>query len=301
MDDKKKEKILAHIDKIIAYAKQPGNEWLLGVLFQRVPSDIKEEVLTGHNTIEDIRAIREYLEIRGDISISYDFVKDEHLRDQLRIDNLRMENAVLNLEEKEIDRFYVFCVNAFYQLENIVNYYFQVSYPNISNLLKVIEDETKNEGNYSFKRSEKEEQNVSSIPMFHKINAICNILFPGDKSIKIFFGKLRQVRNNGEHRSQGINNTLHQFMSKETFSTVRYYLTKIVKAIHINMKTLHGPQNIIEKKVGVIKQQLASACFVAFDNKTIQIPDKLYLRIRGKEINDCIVGVFKGGNLVDIE
>lgn len=43
------------------------------------------------------------------------------------------------------------------------------------------------------------EKNVSDIPIAHKINALCNILFPGDM-FKMTLGQLRQVRNEGEHR-----------------------------------------------------------------------------------------------------
>ena len=87
----------------------------------------------------NISAIRSALEIRANVSISYSFVKHQRLRDQLIIDNLRMENAALNLQDPEDGRFYIFCVNAFYQVENIVNYFyhtiFQLPANNICKLL----------------------------------------------------------------------------------------------------------------------------------------------------------------------
>ena len=87
----------------------------------------------------DVHFIREALGIKADNSISYDFILNkgnQRLRDQLLIDNLRMENAALNLKDKEQERFYVFCVNAFYQIENVVNFYLHVKYPKITDLLK---------------------------------------------------------------------------------------------------------------------------------------------------------------------
>ena len=86
-------------------------------------TDSASDVNMSSNISADITAIRSALEIRANSSITYSFVKNQRLRDQLIIDNLRMENAALNLQDPEADRFYVFCVNAFYQVENIVNYF----------------------------------------------------------------------------------------------------------------------------------------------------------------------------------
>ena len=82
----------------------------------------KQSVSLPNGVTDDVAAIREALEIRANKSISYDFVKEQRLRDQLIIDNLRMENAALDLKKDEHERFYIFCINAFYQLENIINY-----------------------------------------------------------------------------------------------------------------------------------------------------------------------------------
>ena len=111
-----------------------------------------ESVLSiPENLSENVYAIREALEIRANKSVSYDFIKEERLRDQLIIDNLRMENASLNLTQSEEERFYAFCVNAFYQLENIVNYYFHLTYPKIEDLLLVLEQNTEKESNDKLK------------------------------------------------------------------------------------------------------------------------------------------------------
>ena len=128
------------------------------------------------NITDDVQAIREALEIRANKSIAYDFVRHQRLRDQLIIDNLRMENAALNLQQNEKERFYTFCVNAFYQVENIINYYFHETYPNITDLLTIIEyftsTEVDKQGNsYQFKRNGKE-QNVASIDI---VNYCCPV------------------------------------------------------------------------------------------------------------------------------
>ena len=70
----------------------------------------------------EIRRIREILEIRAENSISYDFIAISLIRERLILDNLRMENAAMDLTLK--NRFVVFCVNAFYQIEALINYFF---------------------------------------------------------------------------------------------------------------------------------------------------------------------------------
>lgn len=108
-------------------------------------TDSASDVNMSSNISADITAIRSALEIRANSSITYSFVKNQRLRDQLIIDNLRMENAALNLQDPEADRFYVFCVNAFYQVENIINYFYHITFPEVESLLKEIEDSTQNE------------------------------------------------------------------------------------------------------------------------------------------------------------
>ena len=94
-------------------------------MFGTTPSSTS---FVSKNIADDVSAIREALEIRAQNSITYDFVKNQRVRDQLIIDNLRMENSAINLRQDEHRRFYLFCVNAFYQIENLLNYYFHNQY-----------------------------------------------------------------------------------------------------------------------------------------------------------------------------
>ena len=203
------------------------------------------------------------MEIRGYNSIDYSFIKEPRLRDYLNADNLRMENAALNFQEKESERFYSFCVNAFYQVENIVNYYFHKAYPNIEDLLKVIEDATKNDTDgkksFKFKRAKGEfvEKNVGDIQIFYKINALCNLLFPKDDKIKSTLGNLRKVRNEGEHRCQIIwdekneENKLYVFLKKATFNSIRITLKKVVAEVKSQLQSMEKDEGINEAEYKV--------------------------------------------------
>ena len=271
------EKIKSTVYKIKLLAEQnPEFYQEMQKLFGKTAS--ASDININSNISSDITAIRSALEIRANASITYSFVKYQRLRDQLIIDNLRMENAALNLQDPEADRFYVFCVNAFYQVENILNYLYHTVFPEVESLLKEIEDATQDEKNdFRFRRTGKE-QNVGSIPVAHKLNAFFNSYLPEESSLKWSIGTLRQVRNEGEHRCDIIrqekdeNNNLYKFFKSKTFNYVRIDLIKFVNAIEYKLKN----PDIEEKIESVIKSKLPSACYVLLREKSVLLPNKLY-------------------------
>lgn len=263
------------------------------------------KVVIGNDHIsKDISAIREALEIRANASITYDFVQEQRLHDQLIIDNLRMENAALNLKQSERERFYSFCVNAFYQIENIVNYYFHSTFKKVDDMFNVIEKYTEQEQSDDFKfRRKGRERNVGDIPVAHKINAFCNIFFPGDK-FKMTLGQLRQVRNEGEHRcmiimeSKDEKNNLYNFFKYNTFNTIRIYLIRFVNAIKENInKPIVEEQTKVEAEVTSL---LPSACYIKFNNKTVALPDKLVSKAKGLKVGDQITVILSRDRIMDI-
>ncbi len=254
----------------------------------------------------NISAIRSALEIRANVSISYSFVKHQRLRDQLIIDNLRMENAALNLQDPEDGRFYIFCVNAFYQVENIVNYFYHTIFPDIKKLVQEIEDSTKYENNdYNYRRNGRE-VTVSSIPIAHKINAFFNSYLPNERSLKWSIGTLRQVRNEGEHRCDIIrkekddNNNLYKFFKSQTFNSLRGELIKFVNAVEEKIKRPIKVPVSIEKIQSFIKSKLPSACYVLFRDDTVQLPINLFSKIKHLENNDKIVLSVVGNKIIDV-
>ena len=261
------EKIKATIEKIVQLSKQ--NEEFNMEMRKLFGKTISASTVSNSLDIsDDIAAIRAALEIRGYNSIDYSFIKEPRLKDYLNADNLRMENAALNFQEKESERFYSFCVNAFYQVENIVNYYFYKAYPNIEDLLTVIEEATKNDTDgkksFKFKRAKGEfiEKNVGDIQIFYKINALCNLLFPKDDKIKSTLGNLRKVRNEGEHRCQIIwdekneENKLYVFLKKATFNSIRITLKKVVAEVKSQLKSLEKSESIDEAEYKAIMLSL---------------------------------------------
>ena len=295
------EKIKSTVYKIKLLAEQsPEFYQEMQKLFGKTAS--ASDININSNISSDITAIRSALEIRANASITYSFVKYQRLRDQLIIDNLRMENAALNLQDPEADRFYVFCVNAFYQVENILNYFYHTVFPEVESLLKEIEDATRDEKNdFRFRRTGKE-QNVGSIPVAHKLNAFFNSYLPEESSLKWSIGTLRQVRNEGEHRCDIIrqekdeNNNLYKFFKSKTFNYVRIDLIKFVNAIEYKLKN----PDIEEKIESVIKSKLPSACYVLLREKSVLLPNKLYAKIKHLDNGAKIILTITGNKINDV-
>lgn len=293
MDDK----IKRTIEKIKLLANQnPEFAKEMKALFGKSESSSDLPILTSVSS--DVTAIRSALEIRATESLKYNFVKVPRLRDQLIIDNLRMENAALNLQEKESDRFYIFCVNAFYQLENIINYYYHVMFPNVNDLLNEIEIATSRDPEeFQFKRKGNE-KTVVDITVYYKITAICNSLFTDNLQLKMTLNNLRKIRNEGEHRCQVIwerrdeSNNLYQFLQTATFNSVRTALLKVVSTIEVVMQ-----ERVVE---GVIKTMLPSICFVLYDDKTEELPNKLFSKIRQLKVGDNIKLTLFANKIVDV-
>lgn len=295
------EKIKSTVYKIKLLAEQnPEFYQEMQKLFGKTAS--ASDININSNISSDITVIRSALEIRANASITYSFVKYQRLRDQLIIDNLRMENAALNLQDPEADRFYVFCVNAFYQVENILNYFYHTVFPEVESLLKEIEDATQDEKNdFRFRRTGKE-QNVGSIPVAHKLNAFFNSYLPEESSLKWSIGTLRQVRNEGEHRCDIIrqekdeNNNLYKFFKSKTFNYVRIDLIKFVNAIEYKLKN----PDIEEKIESVIKSKLPSACYVLLREKSVLLPNKLYAKIKHLDNGAKIILTITGNKINDV-
>lgn len=301
------EKLRATVDKIKQLAKQ-NKEFAVEMysLFGNTGKrDNSQEIPVITSISGDVAAIRSALEIRATESLSYNFIKVQRLKDQLIIDNLRMENAALNLQEKESDRFYIFCVNAFYQLENIINYYYHVTFPNIDDLLTEIELATRSEEEkFRFKRSSGtlKEKTVVDIHVYHKINALCNTLFPDNIAIKLTLNNLRKVRNEGEHRCQVIqekrdeSDKLYQFLQSATFNSIRTTLIKVVTTIEY---AIDNPTKELVVE-GIIKTMLPSMCYISFQNRNEQISGKLFNKIRSLKEGDLIKVTIYGNRITDV-
>lgn len=218
-------KLLNFIDEL---AKDPENEWFRAELVKRF------SVMDCSKMSENLEDIRGVLQIRGRQSVDYNFINHNDLKNTLIIDNQRMENAALSLKElNEVERFYNFCVNAFYQIENLVNYYYYRFYNDINKLTDHLKEVTKNE-QFPFIPTGKE-KDISSIPMSTKLfcfgTEFLDVIQRSNLSV------MREIRNAGSHRCQVIkklkdkDDLIYKFLEFQSFHTVRELLKKIAKKI----------------------------------------------------------------------
>ncbi len=297
--DKKLETTIHRI-KALASQNQEFDKEMRKMFGKTSPAD---SFFAPNEISTDVVAIREALEIRANKSFLYDFITNKKLKEQLIIDNLRMENSALNLQLNEDERFYSFCVNAFYQLENVINYYFHTTYPDINDLLTIIEKATEN-SKYPFKRKyQKSERTVGDIHMVSKINAICDILLPDVAHIKETLSSLRNVRNEGAHRCMVIfkdedDNQLYKFRKYKSINDVRILLKLVVSSIEDAINNLN--KNI--KCVATITSMLPSCCYIKYSNETgsFQLDHKFFSKVKSLKSGDKIEIIKRNTQVIDV-
>lgn len=159
----------------------------------------------------DTEAIRSHLEIRANVSISYDFIFEDRVRKQLIADNKRMENVLLNLKLNEQERFYNYCVAAFLQIEELVNYYFGLKY-SPEDFFKLISE--KNLG------KQYNQKKISEVPISEKIYLFENLFYRNQVDTNAPFvyyesiiNLIKDVRNEELHRCNIIEQNNIQIMN----------------------------------------------------------------------------------------
>lgn len=266
-------------------------------------TDSASSVYNGDNVAKDVAFIRFALNITATNSINYDFVKHQRLRDQLYIDNLRMENSMLDLKVSEDVRFYNYCVNAFYQIENLLNYYYYITYPNISDLLDEIELCTQQEdAQFRFKRKG-DEQSVGNITAYNKLLAFCNCMSISwnDKNTLNY---IRRVRNEGEHRntieatSKKGSDKFEAFINAKDRAKVLADVRLVASKVEVNIG--HPIKDTIV--YGEISSMLPSEGYFTYNGNSPQkIQDKFFQNIRTLGKGDRIKITMHGGCLINIE
>lgn len=221
-------------------SNEPENAWFekeIKKMFDGKDSNSKNENASIHEIKKDTSKIIFYLKLNPSCSIDFSFINHKLLRTRLELDNLRMENVRYDLDEKdEMKRLYDFCINAFYQVENLINYYYFEKFPKIEDLLTHLEsiEDT------SFKR--KYEKDVGDITIATKIYSFTRTYFnfENEKLVGMNIDSLRLIRNEGLHRCTRIKNIenenkrLHQFIKFATFDSVH----SIVNSLTFKIKLL---------------------------------------------------------------
>lgn len=252
-----KEELNRLLDFIGTLTKQPGNEEFIAGLRALVcvtdHPDLKEE-------LEDIRRI---LNIRGKQSIDYSFVDDDITRQQLIMDNLRMENAYLDNGLSIEDRWNEYCSYIHFQVENVLNYYYDNAFPDFDTAQRYIEKLTKGIQK-PFKR-DVTLSNSSQITTYVKTAAFCNDFFPYNTLKPDYTSKnlnqIRTVRNEYIHRSTA--NTVRDLQKNTTLGALKTPLVNLVNCV----RSLFISKSFIEIVPAVVEKKLAGCATIKFNGK----------------------------------
>lgn len=201
---------------------------------QQSKSDCCDELIPIKS---DTEAIRNHLEIRANVSIDFEFIKNERVKKQLIKDNLKMENSRLDIQIKnDSERFYNFCVEAFYQIEELVNYYFGMKYTFEDFILLI---SSKNNGKIFTQKQ------LSEITIAEKIFVFEGLFYYGKvdavgKTIRYesTINLIREVRNEDSHRCNIIEQDSEQVLLK---------FKELLKRISVFNKTKTSPTIYYQK------------------------------------------------------
>jgi hypothetical protein len=227
----------------------------------------------------DTKSIRSHLEIRANPSIDYEFIEEERVKKQLIADNKRMENIRLNNNFTELERFYNFCLTAFFQIEELVNYYFGKKYI-YDSFLKLINEKNNDRKYYQKKLSEvpiSDKIFLFEKLFYHKVDNVSGPFIYHESIINI----IREVRNEELHRcniieknSELIDSQYNELMNKiKNFNKNRisrditYPKSQEEKQIEKQHKLL---KFIIEKNYNLVRDtliELTSIIKTNLDNK----------------------------------
>ncbi len=221
------EKLLLLIDEI---CKDEENYWF--------KSELNSKLNQKNTFIEikkDTTKIIDFLSINPVVSVDYSFINHKLLRTRLELDNLRMENIRYDLKETdEMKRLYDFCINAFYQIENLINFFYYEKFRKIDDLLLHLE----NIKDAKFKR--KEERDIGDIAIYAKIYAFNKTYYSEDYT-GYSIDSLRLIRNEGLHRCTRIKNIenenkrLHDFLKHATFHSVHSLVNSLAEKVKENL------------------------------------------------------------------
>ena len=228
------EKLLVLIDEI---CKDEENLWFREEIINKIIKSDGAKVLNNSflEIKKDTSKIINFLDINPSCSIDYSFINYKLLKTRLELDNLRMENVRYDLKEKdEMKRLYDFCINAFYQIENLINFFYYEKFPKIENLLTYLE------GIKDSKFKRKEEKNIGDIAIFSKIYAF-NKTYYAEDFTGYNIDSLRLIRNEGLHRCSRIKNIenenkrLHDFLKHASFHSVHSLVNSLALKVKENL------------------------------------------------------------------
>lgn len=149
--------------------------------------------------------------------INYNFINNQTVKNKLIEDNIKMEKLILENDIKPDAKFIEFCTLAFYQIENLINYFYTKRFSYFDELLQYLIDNNENfkKNCRNLKRAQNKFKKIKDIHIYYKIH-LYEKEFYFDK--KIYYEKditkLRNIRNDSLHRCQIIDKSKEEIIKE---------------------------------------------------------------------------------------
>jgi hypothetical protein len=176
----------------------------------------------------DTHHIRLAVNILGDCTIDYSWIANTRVQKQLIQDNMRMESSILSQEVNESQRFYSFCAFAFYQIEELINFYYFSKYT-LDDFKTYLISNNSTLTEYQ-KKTITDAETLSKIESQKKLYAFENQFFYGQKktdgSPKYYesvIDKIRKIRNEDVHRCSVIEHDSDGILDKNNSVKMKSY------------------------------------------------------------------------------
>lgn len=141
----------------------------------------------------EVASLKQLLSLKAEPSVDYNDITHLATQKHLRVDNLSMEEAALNLSHSDTERFYNFCSRATFQIENLLNYFYWKRPNGLEALVALLQ----NKGTVFYEGVPKK---VSGVKTYSKILAFeTEFYYPlGEQNSKLQI--INRVRNLDSHR-----------------------------------------------------------------------------------------------------
>lgn len=216
------------LDLVIAFARKPENEDFKLKLINELSEEY--DIASIQNDVDYIKKVTMRLlkdaQIQGDPTVDYSWVKNEMVRNQLILDNFRMGSIYHKSRNRNhFELFYDFCCHAFFQLEELTNFYLHESRITIDDFVT-----SYNSISEEYKISADKLGSVLDATMNQKIHFVKNKF---NSQIGVVFYTIKSLtgaRNEGLHRnsvkikSEEANDKLVRFLKGQNYHSVIHAL-----------------------------------------------------------------------------
>jgi hypothetical protein len=198
------EKKLSEVEKekflklVVSFANKEENEDFKYKLLEKLSGEL--DFLSIQKDVSFIKKATARLlkenQLQGDASVDYSWVEDEYVRNQLIVDNFRMGTIYRRgREQNHFEMFYNYCSYAFFQIEELTNYFLHEMATEVEEFISV--HNTDCEPKYLITRAE---DKVIAHIMNQKINYLLRKYPVVFESIIYTLRSIQGARNEGLHR-----------------------------------------------------------------------------------------------------